>query len=200
MRIKLSWTVKLWKKTWIFNFKLTSRLVPTPTEETAGMGSITSDGLHQVVFLDYDFIDLERLKRELTALQETYGLGNFYIFAMPDRENAYHAVCLDCLPFREAREIIMHSSCDASFKNAPHYSEYRDWVLRLFPKGERDKPEYVGVIESPYEGLRKQSRGHAMLLNKLYNLNIKLVNPDVSEEKAEFDIRFYHTASRVKKQ
>jgi len=197
MRFKLSWTLKLWKKTWIFNFTLNSRLVPTPTGETVGMGSVTTDGLHQVVFLDYDYITLERLVRELTALQETYMLGNFYIFQ--SRENSYHAICLDCLTFQEAYEIVHASSCDQAFKHSPHYTRYRDWTLRVFPKGARDKPKFLMKLESPYEGLRKQSMGHALALKYFYGLDIKLINPDSSEKEAEIELRIYKTAVRLKK-
>jgi predicted N-acetyltransferase YhbS len=61
-------------------------------------------------------------------------------------------------------------------------------------KGERARPEYLGTLESPYNGERLQSQVHAMFLQAFYGVNVRLVNPDGN---TEIEIQGYNTSSKV---
>jgi hypothetical protein len=146
------------------------------------------------VFLDYDNIDDDRLKEELEFLQSNFELGNFYV--LKTREFGRHAVCVDALRFKDAKEIVDFSSCDVMFKRAPRINEYRAWVLRYSKKGNREEPKYLYTVESEFEGKNLQSVGHAKyLLN--FGLKVDLKNPFGTED---IETQNYNTGKRTEKE
>ena len=92
--------------------------------------------------------------------------------------------------------ILKCSRTDYAFRNAPWYNPEKHWVLRLGEKGKRGAPEYIGVLESPYEGKRLQSTFHARLLEDYLGIEIesKLKNPDGGDIGI---IDYYNTGKRV---
>lgn len=161
---------------------------------------IQGSALH-CTYLDYDNITgvgvdtveaERRLTEELQCLQEEFQIGNFYVFKT--RDNGRHAVCIDALRFRDVKDIVDFSSCDIKFKNAPRINEYRCWVLRFDPKGNRPAPKYLYTVESAYEGMNLQSLGHAIFLQK-FGVKIFLKNPYGSEE---IGVQEYSTADKHK--
>jgi len=109
------------------------------------------------------------------------------------RNKGRHAVCIDALRPRDQKEIVDFSSCDLMFKKAPRINEYRCWVLRYAKKGNRDEPEYLYTVESPYEGKNLQSLGHAKYLLK-FGIEIDLKNPYGTEE---IEVQDYNTGKRT---
>lgn len=170
--------------------------VPKPTERSGGKSSRIPKTIYHILPIDYDEIEEETLEIELNALIEKFELGNMHILKMPDRENAFHVVCLDYFTLHEVKVILIQTSCDIAFVLAPRHDKHRSWVLRDFPKGSRERPVYHKTIVSPYEGARKQSNAHALYLNALYGCDIELTNPD---DNTILPIETYLTANRTEK-
>ena len=172
--MQLKFSFSLFGRRFMFRFTV----VKEPKVYTLGIASRCADGKH-VIFLDYDGAKYEVVIEDIKALQEYYRLGNFYVFVTDKKGRKWHAICLDKFWLKEAYEIISSSSCDEAFKTAPRLFEYRNWVLRTYPKGRKPKPQFVTVVESPYEGLRQQSTAHALYLRIHYGISIQLKNPDM---------------------
>lgn len=166
--------------------------MPTPKVPTIAIASRVSGTPYHVVFLDYDYIELDVLVDELRALQDTFKLSDFHIFKM-DRKDAYHAICLDMLPLSEVRRIVASSSCDLAFKSVLQFNELRSWILRTYEKGKRKRPEFLGIVESKHNE-HVQSAVHAKYLNLHYRTFIKLKKP---YDSSDLYMTSYLTASRV---
>lgn len=153
-------------------------IVDEPSRITGGMASRCADGLH-VLFLDYDGITEEVLDEELEAGRDVFKTSEFYKFLTDKKHRLkWHAVCLDKFKIYPLyHKVIPFFSCDFAFKGGPRIYEWKSWVLRDFPKGEKDKPEFVGVIPSKYH-LRKQSSAHSKYLELMYGIPITLAKPD----------------------
>ena len=161
---------------------------------TSGVSSRIPDSLFHILCLDYDNIDDERLKEELTVLQSEFKLGDFYV--LKTRDYGRHAVCIDALTFRDVKKVIDFSSCDTMFKKAPMINEYRCWVLRYAKKGNRDEPKYLYTVKSEHEGKNQQSRGHSNYLLK-FGIECDLLNPIGTNE---IETQDYNTGTRTDKQ
>jgi hypothetical protein len=190
--VKLSGKINLFGKT----AYLSLGTVPTPKERTGGKSSRILNTIYHILPLDYDKIDQQSLEIELLALIDEFELGNMHIFKMPDRENAFHVVCLDYFLLHEVKAITMSSSCDIAFVLAPRYDKFKNWVLRDFPKGDRQMPVFLKTVISPYEGKRKQSQAHATYLNAMYGCNIELSNSDGN---TALLVESYLTANRTER-
>ena len=158
-----------------------------------------------VVFADYDTIREDVFVRDLVYLQETFQLGTFYAFRTLDLADRYptnipvgnyHSVCVDEVTTWELINILRCSKADYAFVNAPRRNPEKDWVLRLEPKGVRDEPVLLQVVESPYDGKRVQSLGHAMVLEAICGLDIvkTLTN---SDGHTDVELVVYNTANRL---
>lgn len=126
-----------------------------------------------IVFLDYDRIDFDWIKEELKHLQTMFSLGDFYIFQ--SSEESYHAVCLDKIELNKYVQVLKNSSVDVNYVNVPLYFGRKIWTLRLTDK-DKLSVRFVGKFKSI--GKKMQSSAHADVLNKLFNLKIKLNYPD----------------------
>jgi hypothetical protein len=136
----------------------------SPNEWVTGYSSRTMSGRY-VLFMDFDYLDLNSITNEIRYLQEKYRLSDFYIFKL-DRKNSYHAVCLDAQSMNETYTILKDSSCDQAFIHAIKNMESREWVLRLGKKGERKPVKYLCHISSNYYQ-KTRSSAHAAMLKKL---------------------------------
>lgn len=171
---------------------------------TCGLTSRIPGTSFHIHLLDYDVIRQDFLENELIFLQESFGLGDIYLFKTRDKGvfdgspvGGYHAVCLDSDVVFNVLKVLRSSSCDYAFKNAPRRNPERSWVLRIADKGEgRPEPEYLTVIESESSITRLQSTFHARLLDDWYGLDTesRLVNPDGN---VDGYIHHYDTAKRV---
>lgn len=135
-----------------------------------GIPSRCQDHL-QVIFMDYDHTKLENLENEVKGLQNYFKLSHAYVFKN-DKENSYHVVILDKLPMLEVFNILKNSSIDFAFLNAPKYSFYREWALRISKKGEnRQEPVFLKVIKSIFDE-REISTAHKLFLMKYYEVPV----------------------------
>ncbi len=148
---------------------LSFHLVNLPELRTVGVSNITFDQ-HYVLFLDFDNITLEELKRQIAFLYKTYDISHFFILSTGP--NRFHVISFEKFMLAEFREIIDNTFCDYSFRSTPIRSD-KGWILRLLPKIDKDgnikkdRPEYVDFIwyKAPR---RKLSRAHIELFSKLY--------------------------------
>ena len=172
--------VQAWYKDKVRTVGYSSRVIPT--------------SLH-VLFLDYDNIKDDRLKEELTFLQEEFELGNFYVLSTS--ELGRHCVCLDALRAKDQMEIVEFSNCDWVYRKGVTINEYRTWILRCEPKGDRDAPKYAYTVESPYEGKNLQSVGHKMFLEAQFGVPVPELKQPYGEEAIE--LQGYDTMSKITK-
>ncbi|KKL82432.1 hypothetical protein LCGC14_1984790 [marine sediment metagenome] len=109
-------------------------------------------------------------------------------------EESFHAICFDKFPLYDALEIVSQTNADKGFKKAPLYFRKKRWVLRCIEKGDRDKPEYIDVIRSFYDGKRQSSTAHRIFVNSNYSLKIpkKKLEDNLDEE---IELCGYNTAS-----
>ncbi len=184
----LSYLFKVGKYTLLLKAQLMKKL----DVRSEGVSSrIPGSALH-VTFLDFDNTTDPRLVEELEHIQREKMIGNFYIFET--RDKGRHAICIDALPFKDAKAVVDYSSCDLMFKRGPRINEYRCWVLRFAKKGNRPAPKYLYTVKSPYEGKNLQSLGHSMYLMK-FGLTIELKRPFGPEE---IENQEYNTGKRTK--
>ena len=131
-------------------FRWHTILYNTPETWVHGYSSRTEDGRY-VLFHDYDSLDLSALCSELRYLQKKFKLSNYYVFKL-DRPDSWHAVCLDTFSLSEAYEIQKQTSCDFAFINSIKRLQTREWILRWYEKGEREKPLYHLCLDSAFHG------------------------------------------------
>jgi|TARA_Y100000310_G_scaffold258198_1_gene266527 hypothetical protein len=162
-------------KTLIVNFTIINKA----TEWTRGVFNGTDDGKY-IFFLDYDYMKLDYIEGELKHLQTLFDLGDIHLFQ--SSEKGFHAVSFAKLHARDYMDILEGSMCDQAFAYTPRFVSYRNWVLRNFPKGKKQRPKYLNTIYAKTH--RKQSNAHWKYFSLLYP-NIKknkLTNSDGLEK------------------
>lgn len=145
------------------SFNLRFLFYRTPNTWVTGYSSRTKKGKY-VLFHDYDNLDLKEIETELKFLQKKFNLSDYFLFEL-DRENSFHAVCLDTFSLFEAYEIQKTTSADLAFINSIKNLKTKEWVLRLSEKGNRSPPKWIKTIKS--KGNRVKSMAHAELLKKI---------------------------------
>lgn len=145
------------------SFNLNFLFYKTPETWVYGYSSRTQQGKY-VLFHDYDNLTFADIKQELIFLQKQFNLSDYFIFEL-DRENSFHAVCLDTFSLNEAYEIQKATSSDLAFINSIKILKTREWVLRLSEKGQRSPPKHIKTIKNT--GNRVKSTAHAELLRKM---------------------------------
>lgn len=165
------------------------------TAKAFGIRNNTVDG-KRVPFFDYDDTLLDFLIPELEILQKKYMLSDFYIFKSSQKENGYHVLGLDKLPYKEWLHLIDESSCDEYYRVMPITNDHRSWVLRVSQKAESRAPRLLRVLHSKYQ-LRPKSRAHALFLNKYHGVNIKNLR-GLDHHKILYTIK-YETLNFIKK-
>lgn len=167
--------------------------VPKPDKQTYGISSRCKGGSH-ITFIDFDGIHYEEVEEEIENLIKVYKLSNFYIFKN-DMSNSYHGICLDKFKLYKALEIISSTSADKGFIKAPWLFKQRRWILRVQSKGKRKKPEFLGIIESPYDK-HEISTAHKKFLEIHYGIKLKQYKKEDGVD--DFvDICSYNTGSKV---
>lgn len=141
-----------------------------------GYSNATEDNRY-IVFLDYDNLPLDRIIREAQRLQTDFNLGTFYIFQ--SSKDSFHAVCLDKLHYAHLLTVMRNATIDQNYIDVPRRWGQKIWTLRLTPK---DKIGVCHVMTVPGSTIREQSSAHTTILNNLFNLHIKLEQPDQKEK------------------
>jgi len=141
---------------------------------TVGTMNRTQDGLY-VPYLDYDFMEEQYITEEIAHLQEMFNLGNIHIFQSSPKR--FHIIGFTKMAAREFVELMINSSCDEAFKNVPRFYSIRNWVLRCFDKGKKEKPKYLYTLY--HRTTRKESEAHYKYLRMVYpEVNNTIQNPD----------------------
>lgn len=176
-------------------FRIHSMLYNAPNSWVHGYSSRNQFGQY-VLFHDYDNLDEEAIVQELEFLQDKFKLSDYYLFKL-DRENSFHAVCLDTFPIAKAYNIQQATSCDLAFIHSIKNLHTKEWILRWDKKGSRDAPIYVRTIKSKNR-VHKKSSAHGVFLKKLgVPVNMNYNNEwDQGQLLAFVD---YDTANRVKR-
>jgi len=182
-------TFRIFDKKFLVHFQS----MTIPRTGTVGMSARVPYTVEYVLYYDYDNRKDEGVIEEQVVLQENYKIGDSHVFYT--NEFGRHVVCIDRMPLREAREIVMASTCDFNFKYGYRINEFRTWILRVLEKGERDRPKYLYSIPSPYNGMRLQSHAHGHFLKYFYGADVRLTNHDGN---TELGIQRYKTSSKVK--
>jgi len=175
------------------SFRFSTTFYDTPSAYTLGYNNRCADGSY-VIFCDYDDLALNEIVAELQFIQEKFALSDFYIFKL-DRENSWHAVCLDKVTLAQCWEILHVTSCDGAFVNSVKNLNTRKWVLRIDKKGGRNAPKFELTIHSPFQSKTK-SNAHAEFLKRYWGVPIEKTGKFDSAK--EIGIIRYNTASRVK--
>lgn len=156
-------------------FKFAFIVIRRPDMPTIGVTSRCED-LQHVVFLDYDFIERWIVEQELMQLQIKFKLTPFYLFTTFQEKSPldgelygnYHAICLTKLPVSIVSELQSITHVDSKYKKMFALSRYKSWVLRVAPKGDRDKPTFLGVVGVKKNFGNEVSEAHLDLLHKIY--------------------------------
>lgn len=183
----LRFRVPFFKKTFS-----SSIIVYNPPETWVRGYSARTERGEYVLFADYDNLELAAVVSELKFLQKKHGLSDFFIFKT-DRDNSFHAVCLDCLSMGEAYSILKETSCDFAFINSIKRLKTREWVLRLTKKGCREAPAYLLTL--PAKGARARSSAHSEFLR---SIGIKMSRSGKWDGCHKLAIVDYNTSNRVR--
>jgi hypothetical protein len=100
-------------------------------------------GNKYVLFLDYDIQEKHVVYEDIAGLQETYQLGNAYIFTT---KKGFHVIFLDVLSYAELCEILDASTCDEHYKYVSRKNNNRTWVLRITDKKNNNKVEFKEIL------------------------------------------------------
>lgn len=130
------------------------RIAVKKREGTKVVGLCNKVGHRYCLFLDYDLTNKLALYQEIRSLQETYDLGNAYIFKTG---RGYHTIFLDLLTYRELVTILEASTCDPDYIDVPQRNGTRMWVLRISKK-KSGAPEFHDVLYN--QQVRPISRPH----------------------------------------
>lgn len=163
-----------------------------PEHWVRGYSSRTEAGRY-VLFQDYDNLELSAVIGELKYLQERFKISDYFIFKL-DRDNSFHAVCLDTFSLAGAYSILKETSCDFAFINSIKRLKTKEWILRLTGKGDRGAPKYLMTI--PANSRLVRSTAHADFLR---SLGVKVPRGGQWDGCKRLTIVDYNTANRVEK-
>ena len=175
-------------------FRIHSMLYNAPNSWVHGYSSRNQFGQY-VLSHDYDNLDETAIIQELEFLQQKFKLSDYYLFKL-DRENSYHAVCLDTFPIARAYDIQKATSCDLAFIHSIKNLHTKEWILRWDKKGSRDAPIYVRTIKSN-NNVHIKSSAHANFLKKLC-VPIKMNKREEWDQGQVLAFIDYDTANRIK--
>jgi hypothetical protein len=170
-------------------------LYNSPDAWVHGYSSRTEQGKY-VLFHDYDNLDLNSIAQELRFLQKKYKLSAYYVFKL-DRENSFHAVCLDTFPISKCYEIQKSTSCDLAFIHSIKNLQTKEWILRIGKKGSRNMPKFYCELPSKND-LHVKSTGHKEFLEKFFFLPKEFFKGRKWDGCKALSMVNYNTANRIK--
>ena len=132
------------------------------------------DSTH-IVCMDMDRFELFWLEEEVKYLQNTFKIGEAYIFeSSPEK---YHVIIPDKLTYLEVVTILKNSSVDPNYVSVPSHFGKPIFNIRITDKKGNPPIRFLKKLPSIHT-TRIKSMGHILLLNKLYNLEIPTINTD----------------------
>jgi hypothetical protein len=134
-----------------------------------GIENTTSDG-KWVPFWDFkEGIELIDIAHDLSFVQDEFGLSTIYIIQSYPRAS-FRAFCLDKVEFKELIQIL-GSTQYIDMNYLRFLAIRRKNVIRIISK-EGDSDRIITKLENK-SVLRQKSFSHAMIFNKVYDLNLK---------------------------
>lgn len=137
-------------------------------EPVAGVTNRTADGYY-VPFLDYDEMPLDWIEGELSAMQDEFKLGDFYVFE--SGAHHYHVVGFDKMTRDGYEQLLARSSCDRDYKKVPFAWGRRVATLRVTDKGGR-AIRFLKVVSTGDWNFQRweQSRAHKLFFEGVYGI------------------------------
>lgn len=140
-----------------------------------GFASSCIDGKH-VLFIDYDEVPRFLVEQDYKRLQKEDKIPKGYLFATREKKDSegflkgnYHVICLSKHNPGHIRDMIMKTHADVNFMSMPLRNIYRNWVLRIGPKGEKDRPRFLGLIGKDNKNNYEISTAHLDMIEKIYS-------------------------------
>ena len=129
-----------------------------------------------VLCVDYDEIYKKLVLDDFARVQKKYSLPQAYLFSskkerktkQKEKIGNYHLVCLCTLKMKQVYDILCEMRCDYNYTSQPRRNPYKNWVLRLSPKGSRGRPKFLEIIGKKINLNKEVSSAHLSLLSKLY--------------------------------
>lgn len=167
-------------------------------KKVTGVSSYCDDGKH-VLFIDWDTCAKWIVLADFKRIQEEYKLPPSYLFATKEETDEsgdvvgnFHLICIKKFHPKEIYEIISKTHADVNYMSMPLRNKYRGWVLRISPKGKRDRPHFSQIVGENINLDEKVSEAHLEFLRKIYP-----VIPDIDYTKKDgldkIKINFYDT-------
>jgi hypothetical protein len=171
-------------------------LYASPDAWVHGYSSRTFAGKY-VLFHDYDNLELNDVVEELKFLQKEFGLSDYYIFKL-DRENSFHAVCLDTFNISKAYDIQKATSSDLAFIHSIKNLQTKEWILRIGGKGNRNAPKFLMSINSKNNDLHLKSSAHKDFLIKYFGVSKEFFKGKKWDNGKKLGLVKYNTGNRIK--
>jgi hypothetical protein len=189
------------------------RIIRHPDTRTAGITNRCADMLHYVLFLDFDHIYYETMKKSLLALQTAERMSDIVILKTSEEKDdygktigSYHAYEFSKRKLPEILRLMYQVPVDPNSLRVPRLFSGKAWVLRTEPKTKmngtivKGRPEFKEVLESFYRPdhlwKRKQSLAHYLYLRK--NIGIPMIHGDFDKETKIQTIEYTTTSRRWK--
>lgn len=135
-------------------------------KKVIGISNITEDG-YGIIFCDYDTVsDFSVIEEDWKLIQELYKLPPAYILS--SSEDKYHLICLAKFPHKKIHEILQYTRIDENYKSMPIRNIYKSYILRISPKGKKDRPKFVKILGENKNLNKEISSAHLEFLKKLY--------------------------------
>lgn len=149
-----------------------------------GVSSRTKDN-KDIIFMDYDNVDLSLVKSDFTMIQEMFNLPPGYLLTTKikkkngeDYGNFHVIVLLKKTPM-EIYDMLKHTHMDANYLDSPIRNRQRCLVLRISKKGKKAPPKYLGMIGEIKNLDQEISTAHKRFLSGLHK---KIIHPKYTKE------------------
>lgn len=134
-----------------------------------------NSGMH-VLYIDYDDVPLWLVKEDFKRIQSAYNLPPSYLITTHQEYKEdktpfgnYHIICLKKFFASKITKIISETNADVNFMTMPIRKTWRSWVLRVGPKKNKRKPEFVEVLNYvDCKGEVEISTAHKKFFESLY--------------------------------
>ena len=162
-----------------------------------GYANTTGDGM-AILTIDYDDIYYNIVLEDYKIIQKKFKLPPAYIFSTKERARhreiigSYHVVCLKKFTHAEIFDILKHTRCDINYTSMPLRNPYKNWVLRMSNKGNRERPKFIQMVGENKNLNEKVSLAHKKLLTKIYP-TIKHPNYQNTDNLKKVRIHVYET-------
>jgi hypothetical protein len=133
-----------------------------------GVRSRTADGKHAVL-MDFDGEDQGDVVLRLLRIQAKHNLGDFFIIQNTAKKGYFHAYCPTRVTRQEYLSILAEACVDENSLIPLNKWHTKTTILRFRGKG---KMRHIITLLAKNPNRRRNSLGHLLFLNKVFNINI----------------------------